>query len=190
VSEISAKESAALAVGGMMSALNNLSIEGCVQLLEDPKMKDMERAVRAICDARARIFCPHDGLDQTTRRAVQGICSALDLRVAAELKEDVFHKGTSLALLYLLRETVRAVDPQLAEELQFPHTVDAAKSREGAGNEPPSSQAAKNTQEDYECQYLEAKALWLKNPTRENDVEMLVAMAQLKRHYPESEVLR
>ncbi len=129
------KEAAALAVGRITGLLAQLSVEGCAILMADPEFRS-SRDVQAICDARARIFCPHDGLDQTTRRAVQGICSSLDVRVAGEMADGKLAKGSVLAVLHLFRETVRAVDPSLSEDLKFANT-------EAAPIEPPRRQVAK-----------------------------------------------
>ena len=126
----------ALNVGQIVGLLSKLSLEQCAILMADPAFK-YERSVRALCDARARIFCEHDGLDQTTRRAVMAIGSQLDLSVANAMKANsAIEKGTVLTVLHLLRETVRAVDPSLADSLKFANT-------EAATIEPPRRQDAK-----------------------------------------------
>ena len=71
-------------------------------------------------------------LSDASRRAVRAIFAALDVKLAAELKDDVLHAGTALATLMMIRDTVQALDPELGE-LDFPQAHAAASSREKPG---------------------------------------------------------
>ncbi len=53
------------------------------------------------------------------RRFTKAIFAALDIKLAAELKNDVLHAGSVLATLMMIRDTVQALDPELGE-LDFP----------------------------------------------------------------------
>ena len=57
--------------------------------------------------------------DEVTRLAFQAVFASLDVKLGAELKGDVLHKGTVLATLMMLRDTLRTLDAELADSLEF-----------------------------------------------------------------------
>ena len=58
--------------------------------------------------------------DEVTRRAFRAVFASLDGKLGAELKGDVLHKGSVLATLMMIRDTVATLDPELSAGLDFP----------------------------------------------------------------------
>jgi hypothetical protein len=121
---VSTREQTAWITGQVLGLLSLLTVEGAAVLLAEPGFK-YGAQVRALLDAKARILGGGTALDETTRRAIRAIFAAVDMKLAAELQ--ILHKGTALAVGMMMRDTVRSLDPQLAEELTFEKAEEAAK---------------------------------------------------------------
>ena len=75
--------------------------------------------------------CAACGGTFTPRPALDTVFAQWELLLAAEIRSGALHKGTVLAALMILRDCVRAKDPQLAE-LLVAAECEAAEAKGGA----------------------------------------------------------